>query len=133
MWERAAVLNCLYVPGFGNDLSSGNPSSFSHCDRAFNLGYSTLQQLKIGGTVSLMGTYQLLHPMERRSRHMTLGPNPHMLISKALCSIRVEQEDIQNLIDDSLKMRHSTLAKQGLVIINIGFLIGILINFMVRR
>ncbi|URE08086.1 atp-dependent rna helicase [Musa troglodytarum] len=112
MWELAAVLNFHHVPGFGNDLSSGNPSSYSHCARAFKLGYSTLQQVKIGGTVYYSkemiswNGYSNGHlpqvtdgeiPIiashgfaEWRSRHMTFGHSPHMLIFKTLCSNRVE-------------------------------------------
>ncbi|KAJ8506554.1 hypothetical protein OPV22_007440 [Ensete ventricosum] len=85
MWELAAVLNFLHLPGFGNDLSSGS------IIRVYLLGIQPgLQYSAASEDWSLMGTYQLLHPMERISRHVTLGPSPHMLIFKALCSIRVE-------------------------------------------
>ncbi|URE08092.1 atp-dependent rna helicase [Musa troglodytarum] len=110
MWELAAVLNFHHVPGFGNDLSSGNPSSYSHCARAFKLGYSTLQQVKIGGTVYY--SKEMISWNGYSNGHLP----------------QVTDGEIPIIASHG----HSTLAKKGLVIINMGFLIGILINFMVK-
>ncbi|URE08085.1 atp-dependent rna helicase [Musa troglodytarum] len=122
MWELAAVLNFHHVPGFGNDLSSGNPSSYSHCARAFKLGYSTLQQVKIGGTVYY--SKEMISWNGYSNGHL---PQSSSDTASTIFAITNCLPQLHGLRTDAFvegRGKHSTLAKKGLVIINMGFLIG---------
>ncbi|KAG6519110.1 hypothetical protein ZIOFF_022599 [Zingiber officinale] len=102
MWELASIFNFLHI--FRPLLNIAAEFSAEELETALLTASSTLDDvhmplLKVAeGEIPIVAS----HGTEIE-KYRTLQPGTRVLILKALCDIRVEQEDIRNFIDSSLK------------------------------